>query len=230
MFLQLSPAYEEHNPQTSHERLSLVEKARWASPVVELLEVTSTTLVGSRDTRDRQITRNHHITESGHLGTINEEHSLRSNTSLRKVFSKSLYKALYNTHISNISKLNRFKMKLSFSLLVILTASATVAVKVSYDGAKAMRIAVGEDVVPLMSIIEKLELPTWKGVKDGVPVANSHVDLVVPADKVEEFKELTKGMTTEVMHEDLGASIADEGKVSIYARKSELGPTQKGSI
>ncbi len=100
-------------------------------------------------------------------------------------------------------------MKLySVALLAFTTAAS--AAKVSYDGAKAFRIPVGEDVVPLLEVIQKLELPVWKGAIDGVPLPNTHVDLVVPANKVEEFAELTASMTTEVMHEDLGASIAAE--------------------
>jgi carboxypeptidase A4 len=107
-------------------------------------------------------------------------------------------------------------MKFPSATLVVLAASSAFA-KVSYNGAKAMRIAVGDDVIPLLDVISKLSLPTWKGIKNGVPVANTHVDLVVPADKVTEFEELTKGMDTEVMHADLGESIADEGRMSVYA-------------
>lgn len=109
------------------------------------------------------------------------------------------------------------------SFVLILSATVgTLAAKVSYDGAKAVRVPVGEDVTPLLDVIEKLRLPTWKGVNkaNGVPIANSHVDLVVPADKVAEFEELTADMTTEVMHEDLGLSIAEEGNVGVYAGMS----------
>jgi carboxypeptidase A4 len=108
-------------------------------------------------------------------------------------------------------------MKFSYSLLLVAVASAAVAKKANYDGAKAMRVSVAEDVTPLLNVIEKLVLDTWKNVKNGVPMANSNVDLVVPANKAAEFTKLTAGMTTEVMHEDLGASIAAEGTVSIYA-------------
>ncbi|KAH6668222.1 hypothetical protein B0J14DRAFT_157534 [Halenospora varia] len=97
-----------------------------------------------------------------------------------------------------------------FELLPLFVAASTVTAKVSYDGAKAIRIPVGEDVTPLMDIISKLELPTWKGVQNGVPQANSLVDLVVPAEKVDEFNTLVADINHEVMHEDLGASIAAE--------------------
>ena len=113
-------------------------------------------------------------------------------------------------------------MKLSLtSLALVLSATTGALAKVSNDGAKAVRIPVGEDVTPLLDVISKLKLPTWKGAVKGVPVANSHVDLVVPADKVTEFEELTSEMKTEVMHEDLGLSIAEEGNVGIYAGKCD---------
>lgn len=113
-------------------------------------------------------------------------------------------------------------MKLQTPLLLVLSASVGTLAKVTYDGAKAMRISVGEDVTPLLSIIEKLSLPTWKGLAGGVPIANGHVDLVVPADKVAEFTKLTSKMNTEVMHEDLGLSIAEEGNMAVYAGKLNL--------
>lgn len=67
-----------------------------------------------------------------------------------------------------------------------------------------------------MSLIEDLNLSVWKGAPQGVPLPNTHVDLVVPADKVAEFDERTVGFNAEVMHEDLGASIAAEGIVASY--------------
>jgi len=64
-------------------------------------------------------------------------------------------------------------MKSSIAVLTVLNAaSLIVAQRVSYNGAKAMRISVGEDVIPLLDIITDLGLPTWKGVANGVPVAN----------------------------------------------------------
>ncbi|KAG9247561.1 hypothetical protein BJ878DRAFT_165977 [Calycina marina] len=107
-------------------------------------------------------------------------------------------------------------MKLFAIVLLAFNAAIAASKKVSYAGAKAMRIPVGNEVEPLLDIINQLELPTWKGLANGVPIANSHVDLVVPADKVAEFEKLTASMTTEVMHDDLGASIADEATPFTY--------------
>ncbi|CZR65852.1 probable carboxypeptidase [Phialocephala subalpina] len=105
------------------------------------------------------------------------------------------------------------------SLLLTLSSLSVGFAKVSYDGAKALRIPVGEDVEPLMQIIDELSLPVWKGVVNGVPVANGYVDLVVPAAQLARFNNLTTivGMETEVMHEDLGLSIAEEGRAVGFA-------------
>lgn len=98
--------------------------------------------------------------------------------------------------------------------LTLAVSAAKGVLAVNYDGAKAIRIPVGDDVIPLMEIIDQLQLPTWKGMTaEGVPKANSNVDLVVPADKVEEFETLIDGIDIEIMHEDLGASIAEESPV-----------------
>lgn len=110
------------------------------------------------------------------------------------------------------------RSQISSALLGLTTATAVLA-QVSYDGAKAMRIPTGEDVTPVLDIVNKLSLATWKGMANGVPVPNSHVDLVVPADKIDDFNQLVEGMTTEVMHEDLGASIAEEGNFAPYTRE-----------
>ena len=67
-----------------------------------------------------------------------------------------------------------------------------------------------------MQLVQTHLLTLYYDRADGVPIANGHVDLVVPADKVAEFEQMTASMTTEVMHEDLGASIEDEGQISVY--------------
>jgi hypothetical protein len=99
---------------------------------------------------------------------------------------------------------------------VLLALGATA--RVSYEGAKAMRIAVGEDVVAVAQLIADLSLPTWKGAPQGIPKPNSRVDLVVPANKVQEFESRAKkeGLSVDTMHEDLGAAIDEEGRMSIY--------------
>lgn len=96
-------------------------------------------------------------------------------------------------------------------------ASWAAAAKVRYEGAKAMRVAVGEDVTVVADLISSLSLPTWEGSSQGIPKPNSYVDLVVPADKIAAFEQLTDGMTLETMHEDLGMTIEEEERMTEYA-------------
>jgi hypothetical protein len=109
------------------------------------------------------------------------------------------------------------KSLLTTTFCSALITTLAVAAKVSYEGAKAMRVAVGEDVTAVADLISTLSLPTWKGAPQGIPKPNSHVDLVVPADKVAAFEQLTAGMTLETMHENLGLAIEEEGRMSVYA-------------
>jgi hypothetical protein len=80
------------------------------------------------------------------------------------------------------------KSSLARTLSSSLFASLGAAAKVSYEGAKAMHVAVGEDVTVVADLISSLSLPTWKGAPQGIPKPNSHVDLVVPADKIAGFE------------------------------------------
>jgi hypothetical protein len=108
------------------------------------------------------------------------------------------------------------KSLLTTSVRFTLFASLAAAAKVSYEGAKAMRVAVGEDVTVVADLISTLSLPTWKGAPQGIPKPNSNVDLVVLADKIAAFEQLTAGMTLETMHEDLGLAIEEEGRMAEY--------------
>jgi hypothetical protein len=103
------------------------------------------------------------------------------------------------------------------TVLANLALASTVVAKTTYDGHQALRIVAGEDVTELQNVINSLELPTWKGVTNGVPRANALVDVVVSPEKLDTFTELTANMTVEVMHEDLGASIAAEAQFEPYA-------------
>jgi hypothetical protein len=119
-------------------------------------------------------------------------------------------------------KASIFSQFLTVLFTLYSSLAPSLAAKVSYDGAKAIRISTSEDVAPVLDLIQKFDLPIWKGVTNGIPVANGHVDLMVPAEKVEEFEALTSGsdFKIDVMHEDLGASIeAESGGVSAYAGK-----------
>jgi hypothetical protein len=107
-------------------------------------------------------------------------------------------------------------MKLSIASFFLASGVTFASAKVSYDGAQAIRVPVGNDVTTLRNIIRELSLPTWKGMKAGIIKPNTDVDLVVPADKLEEFANATSTMNTHVMHKNLGLSIANEGMATGY--------------
>jgi carboxypeptidase A4 len=96
-----------------------------------------------------------------------------------------------------------------------LVSAASVAKPVDYDGWKVYRVNVGDDSTKLASVVDNLKLATWKG-----KVATSKVvDLMVPPTQIQDFEKSAEGLNTEVMHENLGASISDETKFSVYAGK-----------
>lgn len=79
--------------------------------------------------------------------------------------------------------------------------------QVSYDGYQVFRVPVGLDASKVTEIVEKLELDTWKAPNK----AGAFADVVVSPEKLQAFNEEVAGIEgIEVMHEDLGASIAAE--------------------
>ncbi|EXF73342.1 zinc carboxypeptidase [Colletotrichum fioriniae PJ7] len=105
----------------------------------------------------------------------------------------------------------------ALSTLVAAVSAASVAgassKRVSYDGTKVFRLSVGDEVDRVNGVVDKLQLTTWKG----APRAGAFADIVVPAAEVASFKAEVAGMNLTTMHEDLGASIADESGFSVYA-------------
>lgn len=88
--------------------------------------------------------------------------------------------------------------------------------RVSYDGYKVFRLPVGTDASKVAGIVDRLGLSTWKG----APRAGSFADVVVPPAQVDAFRGEIAGMEAVVtMHEDLGASIAEEASFQAYAGK-----------
>lgn len=109
---------------------------------------------------------------------------------------------------------------MKFSLLAIsgaLGLSSAAAVessqRKSYDGYKVFRLSVGKDVAKVNNIVGKLGLTTWKG----APRAGAASDIVVPPSEVAAFEAAVAGMEVVTMHEDLGASIAEESTFGVYA-------------
>jgi carboxypeptidase A4 len=102
---------------------------------------------------------------------------------------------------------------LAASLAIGLASAAAVEKKVDYNDYKVYRVDVGEDRSKLGSVIEKLGLSTWKGKVD----TSSVVDVVVPPASILQFEAGTQGLSSKVLHENLGASIAEEQTFGVYA-------------
>lgn len=93
-----------------------------------------------------------------------------------------------------------------------LASGAAVTKQASYDNFKVYRVDVGEHANQLGSIIDKFGLSTWKG-KVGI---SKVIDVVVPPSYILDFEAGVQGMSTRVLHENLGASIADEQTFGVY--------------
>lgn len=96
--------------------------------------------------------------------------------------------------------------------ILSLVSSLIVPRKVNYDGYKVVRLSTGSSLAKVKSLIKDLSLSTW----NGGPKENAEVDIVIPADKVAEFESSTADLAKTVMHENLGAAIAEEGDYSDY--------------
>lgn len=96
--------------------------------------------------------------------------------------------------------------------LVALASAVAVPAKVSYDGAKVVRVFVGDDVAGVERIMKQLSLSS----REGQPRENEPIDLVVPAAQVQAFEMDAATLDTEVLNEDLGASIALESAFEPY--------------
>jgi len=101
--------------------------------------------------------------------------------------------------------------------LVALAEGATLAErKVSYDGYQVVRVEVGDQAPRLNRLVADLGLSTWMGgAKDG-----GLADIVIPPDRVSEFHSRVADLDTTTMHEDLGASMAEERVFHNYAGSS----------
>ena len=96
----------------------------------------------------------------------------------------------------------------TFALNLALTGLATLAsvsAKTSYEGFKVFRIPHDENTAKIENVISSLKLATWKN-----SAKHGNADVLVPPAKLKEFEAKTRGMSKEIMHEDLGAAIAAE--------------------
>lgn len=104
------------------------------------------------------------------------------------------------------------KLLLAFLYLLAFVYAAAIPGKVSYDNDKVIRLGVGDNLSKVNDLLRELSLSTW----NGAPKANGNVDVVVPESQLKAFKDSTAGMETQVMHENLGASIAKETAYDKY--------------
>jgi hypothetical protein len=107
-------------------------------------------------------------------------------------------------------------MKCIIPLAGLLAVASAVDVnheKVSYDGYKVVRLAVGDRVNRVNKIISKLDLKTWKG----APRAGAFADIVIPPSQIAAFDTEVTGMDIEIMHENLGAAMDHEANFMAYA-------------
>lgn len=84
--------------------------------------------------------------------------------------------------------------------------------KVSYKDHQAIRLGVGDNASKIKRMMKDLSLSTW----NGDPQADNYVDLVVPKSQLAAFRNSTATMDTQIMHEDLDASIEAEAKHGAY--------------
>ena len=98
------------------------------------------------------------------------------------------------------------------SLLLGFASAAAVTRKADYDGYQVIRLQVGNNLTEVKNLIETLSLSTW----NGGPKENSEVDVVVPPAVTEEFEAKTAGLSSQIMHANLGESIAGEANYPIY--------------
>lgn len=110
-------------------------------------------------------------------------------------------------------------MKFLAGLALVLPLASAAAVtplekKISYDGFKAFRISTHNDAASIKKKIANIAAIPFN-------LDNSeHLDVAIPAGDVSKFEKL--GLETSVLHEDLGATIAEEGKFTPY--ESEFPP------
>lgn len=101
------------------------------------------------------------------------------------------------------------------SLGLASAASVSNKQKVSYDDWKVFRVNGPSNTAKFQELVNKLQLDVWKG----KPSSGEVVDVSVAPEQLAAFEASTKDFETEIMHNNLGASIADENTFSVYAGK-----------
>lgn len=104
------------------------------------------------------------------------------------------------------------KLLLASSYLLTFVHAVAVPGKVSYDNYKVIRLGVGNNLSKVNDLLREFSLSTW----NGAPKADGQVDVVVPDSQLKAFQDSTTNMESQVMHENLGASIAKETAYKKY--------------
>ncbi|KAK4122034.1 hypothetical protein N657DRAFT_622621 [Parathielavia appendiculata] len=110
-------------------------------------------------------------------------------------------------------------MKLTAALLLAPLALAAAAPKpnahISYDGYKAYRISSGQNAASIRNKLAKFAAVQFNNFNFN---PNQALDVAIAPDEIPAFEIL--GLSTEVMSQDLGADIAQEGPLASYERVS----------
>ncbi|PQE07868.1 Zinc carboxypeptidase protein [Rutstroemia sp. NJR-2017a WRK4] len=106
---------------------------------------------------------------------------------------------------------------LTFTSTALAIATQT---NVNYDGYQVFRLKADEhNIGKINDIVSSLNLETWKSsAKIGI------ADIVIPPHQVENFLRTTEDFQRQVMHTDLGASIAEESQFHEYSAEAALAP------
>ncbi|KAK1633471.1 zinc carboxypeptidase [Colletotrichum phormii] len=109
------------------------------------------------------------------------------------------------------------KFLAGLSLVLPLASAAAVAPlekKITYNGFKAFRISTHNDPASIKKKIANIAAIPFN-------LDNSeHLDVAIPAGDVSKFEEL--GLETSILHEDLGADIAEEGTFTPYESNDDI--------
>ena len=104
------------------------------------------------------------------------------------------------------------KVFLLSPLLLGSALAAAVTRGANYDGYQVVRLQVGDHLAEVQRLIRSLSLSTW----NGGPKSNSEVDIVVPPAVNEQFAADTAGLSFQIMHANLGETIAQEADYPVY--------------
>jgi|SRR5690242_14615159 len=99
------------------------------------------------------------------------------------------------------------------SLGLVSAASVSNKQKISYDDWKVFRVNGPSNNAKFQEVVNKLQLDVWKG----KPSSGDVVDVSVAPEQLSAFETATKEIETKLMHDNLGASIANETTFSVYA-------------